>query len=101
RLDRVTAEIADDAPLPTITIGPSGKLRLQAPALLAARYVKLPPVGGWLGVDLDLSAEIDPKDPLVSVLRASMTGHIEGHQLRLDQYRFGESIAGDLAIKPP
>ena len=101
RLDRVAFAAGKGASPSVVRVGPAGKLRVQAPALLAARYVKLPPVGGYVSIDLDLAAEIDLKDPLPGVLRAATSGRLEGHQLRFAQFRFGESVSGDIAVKPP
>lgn len=86
---------------PKLRIGPvGGRVRVQAPAQLAARYVKLPAMGGWVALDLAPTAVIDFSDPLAGAKQASLSGRIEAHGVNLEQFRFGDSIAGDLSIKP-
>ena len=103
RIERVETELAKSGEVqPKLRIGPAGKLHLRAPAMLAARYVALPVVSGWVAIDLDVAGEIDLREPLTGALRASASGRIEAHELRLDQYRIvGESLSGDISIKPP
>ncbi len=102
RVERVDLELPkDDAP-PRLTFGASGaRARVRAPALLAARYLKLPALGGWLQVELDITAAIDFRDPLSGILRASMNGRFDAQELRFSYYRFGSAIGGDLSIRPP
>ena len=107
QIDRVELEVPKaaggkaTAAAPKIRIGPAGgRVRVQGPAQLAARYVKLPAMGGWLALDLAPVAVIDLGDPLPGVKQASLTGRIEAHGVNVEQFRFGDSIQGDLSIRP-
>ncbi len=101
KLPQTAASPAGKPAAPHLRIGPAAKLHLAAPALLALRWVQLPTLTGTLTLDLDLAADIDVGDPLPGVLHAAASGRIEGHELRFAQYRFGQSIAGDVTLKPP
>jgi translocation and assembly module TamB len=88
-------------PGPRLKLGPVGaRVRVRAPAQLAARYVKLPPLSGWLALDLAPVATVDFADPLAGVTRATMNGRIEAHDVGVEQFHFGKTLNGDVAIKP-
>lgn len=96
-----TAQAASKEPGPRLKLGPIGaRVRVRAPAQLAARYVKLPPLGGWLSLDLAPVAVVDFGDPLAGVNRASVRGRIEAHDVEVEQFHFGATLVGDVALKP-
>ena len=78
-----------------------GRLRVRVPAFLAYRYVKFEPIDGWIAIDLDSLGMIDFNDPIAGIMKASATGTIEGHDLRLAQFHFGTLLRGDIALKAP
>ena len=76
RLLHADAEIPKQGE-PRLRIGPAAKLHVQAPAMLAARYLKLPAVGGWVSLDLDVGADLDLREPIQGLLKATATGRID------------------------
>ncbi len=103
RLERISARLPKQAgKKPQIVVGsPTGKVRVRAPALVAARYLQeFPPIAGWAMLDLDVASTIDLDDPLAGVLRTSVDGKLEAAEIRLDQFRMGTSIHGDLYVRP-
>lgn len=86
---------------PRLSLGSAGsKVVVQASALLATRYVALPPLEGWLGLDLDLAASIDLDKPLESLASAKARGRIAAHDVRFAQFHFGEALEGDVYVEP-
>jgi len=86
---------------PRLSLGKTGsKVVVTAPTLLATRYVALPPLDGWLTLDLDLAASVDLDKPLASLSSAKARGRLQAHDLRFSQFRFGESLEGDVYLDP-
>jgi translocation and assembly module TamB len=101
-LPKAPADPASKAASPRIVAPPSGgRIRVRAPTALPYRYVQLDPLGGWIGLDVDVVASIDLADPALGLARATATGRIEGHDLRYSYFRFGSSLQGDVFLKAP
>jgi translocation and assembly module TamB len=107
QLDRIDVEIpkalvdGKPAPPPIVKLAPgAARVRVQAPAQLAARYVKLPAMSGVAALDLSPIATIDLRDPLAGVQQASLSGKIDARGVVVEQFRFGESIVGDVTLRP-
>jgi translocation and assembly module TamB len=69
-----------------------GHVHLRAPIGLAERAVALPETDGWVGVDADVRYADDTILP-------DLSGTIEAHDVRLDQYAFAHDLFSELTIR--
>jgi translocation and assembly module TamB len=69
-----------------------GHVHLRAPIALAERAAKLPETDGWVGVDADVRYAEDTIVPEV-------TGTVEAHDVRLDQYAFAQDLTSEVSIR--
>jgi translocation and assembly module TamB len=69
-----------------------GHVRVRAPIALAERAAKLPETDGWVGVDVDVRYADDTILPEV-------TGKVEAHDVRLDQYAFAQDLTSEVSIR--
>ncbi len=69
-----------------------GHVHLRAPIGLAERAAKLPETDGWIGVDADVRYAEDTIIP-------ELTGTIEAHDVRLDQYAFAQDLTSQVSIR--
>jgi len=101
RIDHVDAEIPKELGEPKIATESGGaRIRVRVGAVLPARFVTLPEMGGWAQVDLQLATRIDLHDPLAGLLHTTGTGRLEAHDIQVDQAHLGSTASGDLSIKP-
>jgi translocation and assembly module TamB len=69
-----------------------GHVHLRAPIGLAARAVSLPDTDGWVGLDADVRYADDTILP-------DLSGTLEAHDVRLDQYAFAHDLSSELTIR--
>ena len=77
-----------DGSLPAV----DGHVHLRAPIGLAERAVALPETDGWVGVDADVRYADDTILP-------DLSGTVEAHDVRLDQYAFAHDLTSELTIR--
>jgi translocation and assembly module TamB len=69
-----------------------GHVHVRLPIALAERAAKLPETDGWVGVDADVRYASDTILPEV-------TGTVEAHDVRLDQYAFAQELTSEVSIR--
>jgi translocation and assembly module TamB len=69
-----------------------GHVHVRAPIALAERAASLPQTDGWVGIDADVRYAEDTILP-------ELTGKVEAHDVRLDQYAFAQELESEVAIR--
>jgi translocation and assembly module TamB len=69
-----------------------GHVHVRAPIGLAERAASLPETDGWVGLDADVRYGEDTVLP-------ELTGTLEAHDVRLDQYAFAKDLVSELTIR--
>jgi translocation and assembly module TamB len=69
-----------------------GHVHVRAPIGLAERAARLPETDGWVGLDADVRYAQDTVIP-------EMTGTLEAHGVRLDQYAFAQELTSQVSIR--
>ncbi|MEO8875896.1 MAG: hypothetical protein ABI461_09935, partial [Polyangiaceae bacterium] len=69
-----------------------GHITGRAPIAIAARFMAFPDNDGWVGVDADVQIAEGMKIP-------DVTGHLEGHGIRISHFAFAHEIQSDVATE--
>ncbi|MGH7434275.1 MAG: translocation/assembly module TamB domain-containing protein, partial [Polyangiaceae bacterium] len=69
-----------------------GHVHVRAPIGLAERAARLPETDGWFGLDADVRYGQDTVIP-------ELTGTLEAHGVRLDQYAFAQELTSQVSIR--
>lgn len=77
-----------DGDLPKV----DGHVKVRFPVGLLERAIAMPQTDGWIGIDLDVRYAEDTLIPDVS-------GHIEAHDIRLDQFNFAREVQSDVLVR--
>jgi translocation and assembly module TamB len=89
-LNHLRVALSDAAPMPKV----DGHVKVRLPVRLAERLARVPETDGWLGVDVE--GTFAPGTPFPDIQAA---GHLEGHDVKLAQFRFAEELQADLDVR--